>query len=395
MVKRVGKRFLSIALALVLVLTLLPAIQMTANAANVNTGVDGLTAANSGAGTWTNSSGVITGSVTANESSSCTGTSYSAQTGTLTFTNNSGGERMLSFDFTLALNGGSATIDGAAQDAPGSFSKKLAAGETVAIEITSNASDSNATTISISNIKLTAEKDITLSCKAPSNGSYTVNGTAVTADTQITAKTTDVVALAATAASGYKFFGWYNTATGACLSTDASASLSFTEDTAIEARFVTASAPLFKVGGNIYTDLNEATAYAVSSGSATIILISDGMLPAGDYTIPNGKTLLIPMDAAYTMVRETPTVVYGSHANPTAYRTLTMASGANITVASGGAISLASQLSSSGQLGGWNGTPTGPDGRINMAAGSSITVQSGGNLYAWGYIYGSGSVAAQ
>ena len=395
MLKSVGKRFLSIALVIVMVLTLLPVIEMSASAASVTTGVEGLTAESSGSATWTSSGGTINGSVAASVDSGCFGDTYSAQSGTLTFTNSSGGERMLSFDFTLGLNSGSATIEGAAKDAPGSFSKKLAAGETVAVVITSNASDENATTISISNMKLTAEQDITLTCKAPPHGSYTVNGTAVTAETQVPAKTTDIVELAATPAKNYKFLGWYNVTTGVCLSTAATVSLSFTADATIEPRFVASSVPLFKVGGNIYSDLNEAIDYATSSGSANIILISNGTLPAGSYTIPSGKTLLIPMDAAYTVVRSEPTVIYGSHANPSAYSILTMASGANITVQSGGEISLASKLCATGQAAGWNGTPTGPDGRINMQSGSTITVQNGGNLYAWGYIYGSGSVVAQ
>ncbi len=394
MIKSVGKRFLSIALVIMMVFSLLPVIQMSASAANVNTGVTGLTADSSGNATWTTSGGAITGAATTTSSTSCGSTSYSAKTGTLTFTNSSGALGLLSFDYSVELNGGSATVDGA-EATGGAFSKTLANGETLAISITSNSAAENTTKIVISNLKLTAETNVTITFTPGVNGTYTVNGMAVTASTPMSFKTTDSVALAATAKSGYKFLGWYNAGTGTCLSTAASGNLSFTEDATIEPRFIQSSVPLFQVGTNIFSDLNSAVAYAQQTGIEKIILISNGTLPAGDYTIPNGKTLLIPMDAAYTVVKDTPSIVYDSHATPTAFSLLTMASGANITVASGGAISLASKLSSKGQLAGWNGTPTGPDGRINMASGSSITVQSGGNLYAWGYIYGSGSVVAQ
>lgn len=395
MVKSVGKRFLSIALVIVMVLTLLPVIEMSASAANVNTGVTGLAAESSGDATWTSSGGTITGRVAAKKDSGCTGDTFTARTGTLTFTNSSGGVRMLSFDYTPAPNSGSVKIDDAAVDASAAFSKKLAAGETVTVELTSNAANETPATISIKNIKLTEERDVTLTFKAASHGSYTVDGAAISAETTKTVKTTDVVAFAATPAKNYKLLGWYNTTTGACLSTATTVSLSFTENATIEPRFIASSVPLFKVGGNIYSDLNEAIGYANSSGSSTIILISSGTLPAGNYTIPNGKTLLIPFDAAYTVFTTEPEVVYGSHVNPSAYVTLTMAGGANITVASGGAISVPAKLSATGTgSGSWNGTPTGKYGHIKMSDGSKITVQNRGSLYCYGYISGSGSVEA-
>ena len=77
MAKSTGKRFLSIMLVIVMVLTLLPVIEMSASAANVNTGVDGLTAESSGEGTWSASGG----SVPVKVSSGCTGDSYAPQTG--------------------------------------------------------------------------------------------------------------------------------------------------------------------------------------------------------------------------------------------------------------------------------------------------------------------------
>ena len=390
MVKNMLKRTISILLVAAMLLTILPTI---AWAASVDTGVDDLSAESSGNATWETSSGTITGSVSALKEDGCLGDSFTSRTGTLTFKNNSGGRALLYFDYTVNLAEGSATVDGA--DAKGgSFSKALNAGGTVAISITSPEAEGT-TTITISNLKLTAEADVDVTFKAPVNGSYTVNGTAVTADTVKTVKTTDSVTLAATPASGYKIFGWFSSAVNRYIAFDASAAVSFTEATTVEARFVPSSAPVFQVGAMVYTDLSEAISYAQSNGVAKIVLISDGTLPAGDYTIPSGKTLLIPFDDAQTIYTDSPAIAYNSYTDPSAFRMLTMASGAKITVASGGAISLSSKLSSKGQLGGWNGTPTGPDGRIKMNSGSSIVIENGGNLYAWGYIYGSGAVTAK
>ena len=387
------KRVLSLFLALVMVLSILPV--TVASAATVNTGVTGLSAESTGAASWSSSNGTINGSVAAKATTSCGSTSYSSQNGTLTFTNSSGGLRMFSFDYSVGVNGGSITIDGTAVTAGGGFSKKLEAGETVAVVLTSNDSNDTATTISISNMKMTEEKNVTVTFKAPVNGSYTVDGAAITVDTEKTIKTTDIVALAATPASNYKLFGWFNVTTGECLATAASANLTFSENCTVEPRFVSSSTPVFKTGDKLFTDLNEAISYAQSSGSATIVLIANGTLPAGNYTIPSGKALLMPMDAGYSVVREEPTVIYGSHSTPSAYSLLTMANGANITVANGGELCCAGNLCSTGQLGGWNGCTTGPGGRIKMNSGSTIKVQSGGKLYAWGYIYGSGSVEVQ
>jgi glucan-binding YG repeat protein len=68
-----------------------------------------------------------------------------------------------------------------------------------------------------------------------------------------------------------------------------------------------------------------------------------------------------------------------------------MSEGASITV--NGAISLGGRYYAAG--GSEQGRPVGDYGYIKMADNSSITVKNGGNLYAWGFISGSGSVLAE
>lgn len=68
-----------------------------------------------------------------------------------------------------------------------------------------------------------------------------------------------------------------------------------------------------------------------------------------------------------------------------------MSDGASITV--NGAISLGGRYYAAG--GSEQGRPVGDYGYIKMAENSSITVKNGGNLYAWGFISGSGSILAE
>ena len=135
----------------------------------------------------------------------------------------------------------------------------------------------------------------------------------------------------------------------------------------------------FNVDGKLFDDLTEANT-AAANGGKKIILAADGVLPAGDYTISNLVTLLIPFDAANTLCTTAPICSNATYTTPTVYRKLTMAAGANITV--NGAISLSGTQLAGGTTA---GAPMGPTSFISMESNSNITVNSGGNLYAWGY----------
>ena len=108
------------------------------------------------------------------------------------------------------------------------------------------------------------------------------------------------------------------------------------------------------------------------------------------YTIPAGITLLIPFDEAGTLYTDAPAAIRTAPASKP-FRTLTMSDGASITV--NGAISLGGRYYAAG--GSEQGRPVGDYGYIKMAENSSITVKNGGNLYAWGFISGSGSILAE
>ena len=142
----------------------------------------------------------------------------------------------------------------------------------------------------------------------------------------------------------------------------------------------------FSVVGTEYANLNDALSAAETGTAKTVVITADTTL-SGSYTIPAGVTLLVPFDDKGTLYTTKPGAVE-TLANQTVYRTLTLNSGASITV--NGAISVGGMLFTSSNR--HVCKPTGAYGQIKMNSGSQITVENGGNLYAWGYVTGSGNV---
>ncbi len=344
-----------------------------------------------------NSRSTMSSTVVANNnelSVSTTGSKYmTTNVATITLTNNKSDVATLKFDYTISSSG-TFTVDGTTVTANSSFSKEIASKATVKITVTVG-KNANAN-VYLSNISLAAEGSATILFKQPENGSYTVNGEVVNADQEKTVNTAESVAMIATPAAGYRFFGWYSETKGAYLSTNATENWYFSGNETISARFVLATAPIFETAGMRFADLDEAVAYAQSNGNSKITLVGDGILPAKDtaYVIPTGITLLIPFDAAATLYTDTPDY-YNSENNGalafTPFRTLTMAEGARIVVNGALSVSAKQQASTQKRI----GNPYGSYGHILMESGSSITVNSGANLYAWGYITGSGSVTVE
>ncbi len=334
---------------------------------------------------WTASSTTITGSVTSIKDGMCT-TSYKS---TLTIANNKTTAATLSFSYTVTLSSGNIKVDGTAVTAGSNFSKELAVGASVTVYIESG-STSSATKIVLSDVKLVASNTATTTFQPAENGSYTVDGEIVSEVRSITKDSTIAYELVATPASNYKFIGWYDVTNGKWLSTKPSDSLNVEADCIITAKFADVSTAIFETGAQVFDDLSQAVGYAVSNSTGQVTLISSGVI-SGSYTIPSGITLLIPFDGAYTLYTTSPGyVVDGKVSSQSAYKTLTLQSGSSIVV--DGAISIGGKhvASSAGVC----CAPTGAYGLIKMQENSTIILNGGSNLYAWGYINGSGSVIA-
>ena len=393
--KQVFKRFLSLALAMLMVLTLLPAMTTTAWAATSGE-VTGLADENIGLSftgdadnAWSASGTQIIGKARSSSGSGCSG--GSDYRSTLTITNKKTTKATLSFDYTVVVSEGTILVDNTTTTANGSFSKELAAGGTVEVEITSGSTDAD-TKITMTNVKLVADVSATVTFQPAENGSYTVDGKAITEVYTHTQSSMTAYQVEATPAEGYRFKGWYDVDSGKCISTDAKTALNFDSDRTITARFVSKELALFETGGQIFDDLNDAIAEAQKNLPAIITLAESGKI-TGNYTIPSKVTLLIPFDEAKTCYTSTPTAITSTTPTAKPFRTLTMAAGSSLTLANGAAISIGGQYCAPG--GSASGKMVGPYGYIKMESGSAITVKSGASLYAWGFISGSGAVTVE
>ena len=387
------KRFLSLVLCMCMVMALLPNVTMTAFAATSGT-VTGLADENIGLSftgddeaSWSANGTSITGATGAATSTAgkCEDTSHSS---TLTITNKKSTTATLSFDYSIEQNSGKIQVDGTEVSSGASFTKELAANESVKVYIQSGSS-SAATKITLTNVVLVSDVNATATFVPAENGTYTVGGKLITEEYSNTQSSMTAYQVVATPADGYQFMGWYNVSNGKYINTAAKAALNIDSDCTITARFASKTAALFETGGQRFDDLGDAVSYAQANSQSKITLATNGSI-SGTYTIPTGITLLIPFDEAGTLYTDAPAAIRTTPESKP-FRTLTMSDGASITV--NGAISLGGRYFAAG--GGQQGRPIGDYGYIKMADNSSITVKNGGKLYAWGFISGSGSVLAE
>ena len=388
------KRFLSLVLCMCMVLTLLPNVTITAFAAESGevTGLSneniGLSYSGDKTDTWSANGTTVTGSI--QSSSGCSTTHYSS---TLTITNKRSIAATLSFDYAIDQQGGTIQVDGTAITAGGTFSKELAAGGMVNIYIKSN-STSNPTKITLSNLALSANIEATVTFLPAENGSYTVDGKAVTEEFSNTQNAMNAYKLVATPDAGYQFRGWYNVTTNQYVGTDTTISLNVEADCTLTALFAPETSGLFETGGQVFDELNDAITYAQANSIEKITLQSKTATLNQNYTIPSGITLLVPFDAGKTLFTTTPTALAPGHQAATKkneFSSLTLAEGVTLTLEGG--LSVGGQYQSAS--GGSNSYMSGDYGQVWLNAGSNITVTSGGNLYAWGFVSGAGTVTVK
>lgn len=291
--------------------------------------------------------------------------------------------------------------------------------------------------------------------KKPSNGNFTVQCLDVednaivyqnilSTDTVPTEKsishyTSDVAVLTAQPADGYKVYRWVSyDANGAVASV-----LTYGQN---EYVFITSSAQtigvefiptnenfMIKESGEHCTTLQDAidkaTAYVGSPSGATIVPLMDYTVPAGNYTIPQGVTLLIPFDEKNTYNADEPYAWHGHHDinsdgsykgkttfttsnhdhnydRAELYRKLTLAENVHLEI--NGTLNVAADhwvIYATGKDGNDNYTGL-PNisgnfridqkyGMIDMNTNSSIVINNGGKLQCWGRIRGEGTITAK
>ena len=387
MIQRISKRLISLLLATAMILAMMPVVSLPAYAAtsgNVSGLSDvsiGLSYTGDADNAWSATSGTtVVGS--AQSASGCGTTHYNS---TLTITNRKSTAAVLSFDYAVAVNSGTIQVNGVAVSANGSFTKELAAGGSITVYIKSGSTDS-ATSITLSNISLVVNVEATVTFTPSKNGSYTVNGQAITGNYTNTQSSLNAYRLVATPAAGYIFWGWYNEDTGECVGTDAAVSLRFEDSCTITARFASEETGLFETDGHVFDKLSDATAYAQNNGQEKVTLHSKKATLTGENTIPKGITLLIPCDAAKTLYYDSPATPTGGNVTnkQNVYSTLVLENGATLNV--DGAVSVGGQYKA--PAGGSAGCITGQYGLVQLNGSSRINVNNGGAFYAWGYVVG-------
>lgn len=384
MMKRIGRRLVSLLLTFVTVLTMLPAMTLPALAASGN--LTDLTDQNIGLHydgsknvVWKVEDETITGSAKSYDG----WFGYTTYESNLTITNNRKTSATLFFDYDVVVNGGTINVGDQLSVTKGdTFSTELAAGGSITVYIKSG-ENTEGTNITMSKILLVHVVDATVTFQPAENGSYTVDERAINESWSNTQSSTTAYQVVATPAKGYQFRDWYNVTTGKTISKKSSCALNVDENCDITARFVPDNTATFEAGDKTFIALDEAIEYANTKAIKKITVIKDGILLQGDYTIPAGMTLLIPYDAAGTVSNGEPELTK-EYATPSTFRELTMTEGSTLTV--NGELVVGGVLSAKGQGDGFNGTPSGPHGAIIMPEGSAIIVN--GKLYAYGYISG-------
>ncbi|MBR3356622.1 MAG: DUF4214 domain-containing protein [Solobacterium sp.] len=391
MLRSIVRRFLKLVIISVMFIAYLPASAVPVLAADLDVGISGLSVSYD-SGSWSAAGNSLSGSATGKAKGTCD--DAASQTSTLTLTNRRSSAAQLSFDYSkpVLAAGGSVKIDGTAVTAAGSFVREIPAGGSVTVVILSGNAGAYTSSVSLTNISLITSASVTTTFRpAEANGTYQVDSETITETKQITRNSTESYLLTAQPAGGYKLEGWYSETQGAFLSRDTQWRAYFETPQTIRPVFIPTDAPVWEAGEKWFTDLNEAVSFAESADTEKITLMDSGTLSAGTYTIPAGKSVLIPYDNASTLIRQDPVLVTSSApSTPSAFRKLTMASGARIIV--NGTLAAGGRLNSHNN--GYTGANTGAFGWIAMNSGSSIALNSGSFLYCWGYITGAGTVTA-
>ena len=402
--RNVSKRTLALFLAAIMFFLLLPLSPINpikSSAASVDGfSVDGLEVDYTGENSFTvetdGTNGlVITATTTGNGCDTKKGSSA-----TVTMTNKSSGEAVLSFACEQDGDGGQVDVGSTTKFDAVSYSVTLAAGDSLTVKVSTPATEGNNRTFKMSGISListSAKFDVTVEYDE-TLGSVKYGDTVV--DNGFKAEDVspaDGVTLVATPANGAAFFAWVDSATGLTLSPDATYTCQPTGDVTVKAVFTKtdgSSTAWFSAGtaAVLYDDLNKAIAAAQQASAEYVVLKSSGILAPGTYTIPANIKLLIPYDVDNTHSGSDPDtekMPSSGWLTPEPFRTLTMADGAVIKVENKASIEVAANHYASHGGKDFGGRPVHYYGHIVMQGQSRIELESGANLYAWGYITGS------
>ena len=393
MIKTILRRFMSLVLVMVIMITFMPDTAPVAYGAEYTIleglNIDGIECGYDGDKIWK----VVDGSqIQGSGTSSDDGCNTTNQSSTLQIKNVSASQATLEFNYSITQNGGSIKINNEQIQNDGTYKGVLAENETISIELTSGNVEA-ATQIKITDFKLTTSEIINVKFSPAQNGTYQINGSDVEQGKNMQINSTEGIKLKAEPNDGYAFLGWYNVTSEQYITGGIEDNILLNGDCEITAKFVK-NGTLFKVGDSSFDDLSHALQYAKNSNIEKVVQLKNCTV-SGDYTIPSGVTLLIPFDDMETLQKEKPEAFTGENTHPIAtdqnlYRKLDIKNG---TLTVKGKISVGGKYRAAG--GGVPGGMSGDYGQIYLDESSKIIIENGGTLFAWGFVSGPGNVIAE
>ena len=334
MIKGIAKRFTSFLLTALLIIQIIPAMVMPSRAADYTpsgnfTYADYFdvtaTIGTEGKGTASASGGTYTITATY-EKGTCSNTDY---TTTLTLTATADFD---SLTVTAAMISGrdySCTVKGTNLSSGSSTTVSMAKGQKIVLSIKSDDSTAGKATVTLSNVVVTVKNPDTV-FSTPVNGSYTIYyaGESLAYDTVYQRPSSTNYQLVASPSEGYEFLGWYDENNNE-LSRSASFSYQGLENHTIRAIFMHAGSAVYYVKGAFGTFYDRFDLGIAATGNGGVLVVyKDGTLAGStgqsSFSIPSGKTLLIPCDDAATVYTTEPRKTSTAYVAPTVFRTLTI-----------------------------------------------------------------------
>lgn len=318
-----------------------------------------------------------------------------AQNGTIYLIYDGLETRKFNFNYDLSeLNGGKFLVNDQSF-IPNSGSQEITVnpGEQIKIYIESSTTKDTISRATISQFTQITENDVEVKFLKQIGGVYYLNDNLIEDDYTFSTKGNEKFKIRAEPLENYSFFGWY--VDDSFYSLDNEVTMSRPEDCTIYGRFISDDNAHFLNAGVTFPSLNEALDSAQNNSDKKIVLVKSGIIDEGDYSIPNGVTLVIPnsSDAKIYDNDSVEMVTNDTSTTPTCYSMLEIPSNTSLEFESGSRLYVAGKATTSTPI---TGNVYGPYGQIKLSDQTSqIILENGSTLVCYGYITGNGLVEAK
>ena len=342
------------------------------------------------------SKGSITGQVGSKTSGGGCGSSEKteAQSGTIYLVYEGSETKTFNFNYNLSeLNRGKFLVNNQSFTSnSGSQEITLDPGDEITIYIESSTTKDTTSKATISQFTQITENDVEVKFLKQEGGIYYLNDNLIEGDYTFSTKGNVQFKIKAEPLENYSFFGRY--VNGSLYSLENEITMSAPENYTIYGRFVSDDNAHFLNAGETFPSLNEALDNAQNNSDKTIVLVKSGIIDEGNYSIPNGITLVIPnsSDAKIYDNDSVEMVTRDASTTPSCYSKLEIPSNTSLEFESGSRLYVAGKATTSTPI---TGNVYGSYGQIELSDQTSqIILENGSTLVCYGYITGNGLVEA-